>query len=495
MKKILFLFLMMFTTSVFSEGTVFTSNASISDVPASVFITNTSCVPLTVDDPANFDSCMKGFTGARWYDPIRFDYIVIGAMTCANGPYANQRYCSFPQLRASTGVVHSTGSAIRISYSVKTCPVGSSYNATTKSCSEPCDAKAGQTFNRSFAEKYPPPTAASGLTESFPGYAYTISQGGCEATNTKVTSCAAYMAPDVGGWGSGCNFEYKYTGRQSNVPDAPTTTTSNGVPVASNNPPPSTVTNPPKLEVDGSTTTTTTFVDRDPNSVTFEQVPGGILITYTENGQIVQQTKVNTKESPEGTIVTTTEVGTLVTPSITTVVYPTDVNSTSNSNVVIIPSLVSTLPTTVTIETTGLNGNTTTTTTTSGSGGGSGSGGSGGGKSDGSCTGIDCSDEVTLGSPGVPVSWWESKYPEGVSGTFQSFQAAHINNGPLGQWLKSWSMPSAGSVPTWTVSTAGLPINLGALTLTIDPSIWSIIRAIVLFSAVILAFRLITGIK
>lgn len=126
-----------------------------------------------------------------------------------------------------------------------------------------------------------------------------------------------------------------------------------------------------------------------------------------------------------------------------------------------------------------------------------GTGGTGTGVSNGTgtgkCSGIDCSDDFTLGPPGDPSSWWESRYPDGMASTFNDFSNSHVRSGPMGNWLSSWSLPSNGSVPIWSVLTAGLPFDLGILSFTVPLSVWLAVRAIVLFSAAIAAFRIIFG--
>jgi len=156
---------------------------------------------------------------------------------------------------------------------------------------------------------------------------------------------------------------------------------------------------------------------------------------------------------------------------------------------------------------------TTTTTTTSSSGSGSGSGGSGSGSGtiststtvttvnpDGS-TNTTTSEEGTTGSlqgggfdNSGAKSFWESEYPNGLSGVWSEHQAS-INNAPVSQWLNSWSFGSSGSCPSFNFNFDLGFVSFGSQSISPDLFcyVFPIVRLILIISSLLLARRLVFG--
>ncbi|MEW6470519.1 MAG: hypothetical protein AB1458_16530 [Bacteroidota bacterium] len=101
------------------------------------------------------------------------------------------------------------------------------------------------------------------------------------------------------------------------------------------------------------------------------------------------------------------------------------------------------------------------------------------------------------GPPGVvqPESWWEKKYPNGVAGVFNDFMI-HAQSTPLFGLAGGFTncLPSSGSCPSWVFSAnLGGNMNFGSFELQPPCWIWDAIKGIMIFSALLLARRLIFG--
>jgi len=139
-----------------------------------------------------------------------------------------------------------------------------------------------------------------------------------------------------------------------------------------------------------------------------------------------------------------------------------------------------------------------------GSGDGSGTGnGTGNGSGDGGTpgTGDDCTKTNTCpdaspgpGLPGIP-KLYDPKYPDGIQGVW-SEQINSLYSTPVFTLVKGF-LPTnidGGQLPCWNLDLdfGGL-LNFGSHDLCVDPSIWPVLRAIVLVSALLLAYKLVFG--
>lgn len=99
----------------------------------------------------------------------------------------------------------------------------------------------------------------------------------------------------------------------------------------------------------------------------------------------------------------------------------------------------------------------------------------------------------TVAGPAVSVSWYETKYPQGVTQLFSNFLAEN-NNSTTAQWLRSWSLPSGGSFPTWNFNfdIPGMG-NFGSGNLTPPAYVISAVRAIIILTGLFVARRIVFG--
>jgi len=132
-----------------------------------------------------------------------------------------------------------------------------------------------------------------------------------------------------------------------------------------------------------------------------------------------------------------------------------------------------------------------------GTSGGDGTGGTDGDPTDGTGDGTDGATEEF--NPGQlsgltgPSSWYESKYPDGVSGVVSNFQET-VSQGPFLAILDPLkSLPDQGSYPTWNFDA-----NMGSLgnysgTISVPDYVWIFVRFCILFTAAMTARKLIFG--
>lgn len=130
-----------------------------------------------------------------------------------------------------------------------------------------------------------------------------------------------------------------------------------------------------------------------------------------------------------------------------------------------------------------------------GLGGGTAGGGGGGGGGKVTCDSTNTCDDNDAGG-GLPSKpgLWEAKYPQGLSGVWDQ-RKQQLTAAPLGQ-LAGQLLPgfNGGSPPSWTFDFDFGPLgNFGQHQLTPDSNIWGMLRAIVIVSALIFAFRLVFG--
>ncbi|PHR16506.1 MAG: hypothetical protein COA38_21790 [Fluviicola sp.] len=85
-------------------------------------------------------------------------------------------------------------------------------------------------------------------------------------------------------------------------------------------------------------------------------------------------------------------------------------------------------------------------------------------------------------------SWWDSDYPDGIDGIWEDHQASLDSSETVG-WFSSWSFPNSGTYPSWTFDF----YLLGSKTLEIPQYIWNILRAIILFTALVYSRRIVFG--
>lgn len=143
-----------------------------------------------------------------------------------------------------------------------------------------------------------------------------------------------------------------------------------------------------------------------------------------------------------------------------------------------------------------------------GSGGGSGSGsgsGSGNGNGNGSCTGSDCPDNNGPGGPG------KVGMPGAGAGEIGDLYQREYKQGPVQLWSeKSASLKDSGlgglaqnlfpkvgdggTPPTWMIDLEFGPLgNYGVRDIAPEPWLWSVIRAITILSALVVARKLVFG--
>lgn len=145
-------------------------------------------------------------------------------------------------------------------------------------------------------------------------------------------------------------------------------------------------------------------------------------------------------------------------------------------------------PTTSTTTTNTSPDGTTTSTTTGGTGGDT-----GGGDGDGSCDGVDCGDDFVLPAPGAPASWWESRYPEGMSGAITGFINQRSSSGPISKFTGSWGFADSGTIPDFSLNLTIGPYNFGNHSFQVPVIIWAFLRTCILLTALFTARSLIFG--
>lgn len=179
----------------------------------------------------------------------------------------------------------------------------------------------------------------------------------------------------------------------------------------------------------------------------------------------------------------------------------------TNGNRECIPAVATPVPGTTPTADPSDNPNVTPLPTSTAGGGGTGTGGGGGGTGGGSgsgdgegqgvtCTDVNTCDDSDTGAslPSRP-QLYQPKYPDGLSGVWTT-QMNQLKQTPLAT-LGSRLLPDIGDGgvnPSFTFDLDfGGVMNMGTHTLEIDPNIWAIIRAIVLVSALIYAYKMIFG--
>ena len=220
---------------------------------------------------------------------------------------------------------------------------------------------------------------------------------------------------------------------------------------------------------------------------------------YTGTTQVETNTTVTSTQPDGAKTVTETKVTSVSAGGSSTEIFTSSGSSQSISTV----PAVTTTTTTQTVTNYDVFGNLTGSQTTSSTGSG-GTGGNSGGDTGGSvglgdgvgdCDPLNdsCGDGGGLSGVGDPVSWWDSKYPDGFGQEYNDF-INEQQNGPAGQFLGGFIFPSGGSLPSWQFNiNMGNNMNFGTFTLSVDATLLSIIRAIMIFTAFIMARRLIFG--
>ncbi len=374
------------------------------------------------------------------------------------------------------------------------CPIGKVWDDATQNCivKDLCGPKKDQKFTQTIMKKLPPigTSFPPSMTneELFPGFSFeNIDSDGCISYSSGTTSCSSYTTNSSGGFGPGCNFEYVYTGTQSQSPVTPTpppVTISSTPDLIKVKPPAVTTAGPPV--VDGNTTTqTTTTITPTTNTTIFDNSSTTITITESSGGNSTTTTTTTTVTDPVTGITSTTITGTTThTPTVITTTMPKVPPITPTINIT--PSI--SMPSTTSTTTTNTSPNGTTTSTTTGGGTGTGSG-------DGDCVGDQCGNSdfgpYDGRGPGDLYSPDESRTYTSVLRGFVD----RVSASPIFSAVTSFfKVDVSGTCPVWSINNA----YIGTITFDQHCSltmtqIWPYIKAIVLLAASFLAFRIAFG--
>jgi hypothetical protein len=105
------------------------------------------------------------------------------------------------------------------------------------------------------------------------------------------------------------------------------------------------------------------------------------------------------------------------------------------------------------------------------------------------------SEEEPFTGPAGPAcieSWWESAYPEGMTGIWDARSAALTGSG-LFAWLCDWGVPQSGAAPTWVIPLDLGIANFGSGDVSLPAWLWPVLKAILLVSTIFGARRIIFG--
>lgn len=108
---------------------------------------------------------------------------------------------------------------------------------------------------------------------------------------------------------------------------------------------------------------------------------------------------------------------------------------------------------------------------------------------------VTCSKDGTAGQPQFDSgdgSWWESQYPDGLSGIWDS-KSESLNNTAFHQWLDGFSFASSGVSPVWAVPMDLGIVNFGTVNLQVPDYVWSFIGLCMIITALFTARALIFG--
>lgn len=100
---------------------------------------------------------------------------------------------------------------------------------------------------------------------------------------------------------------------------------------------------------------------------------------------------------------------------------------------------------------------------------------------------------VSAGSSGGTDSWWETSYPEGFSGIVESHTNS-ISDSFKNSSFASTGLSDSGSVPSWSIDLNINPkMQFGVHVLKVDPSIWAVIKLILLCTTLFSCRKIIFG--
>lgn len=218
---------------------------------------------------------------------------------------------------------------------------------------------------------------------------------------------------------------------------------------------------------------------------------GDKLIVQNSDGSTTEtQLTTTTVTNPDGSKIVTQHTEYTYTPPTksTSTFQPTVPRFSNNTSVSGNPATGSKTTTTTYSSTGQQTGQTSTATGTD----------AGAGLGDEECTGPDCEPTEEGSAAGQPEfdsgdgSWWESDYPDGLSGIWASKQAA-LNDNELSSWLNSFNFANGGSVPTWSVSMNTGLVDFGSFDLEVPNYVWTFIGLCILLTSLFTARKLIFG--
>ena len=118
--------------------------------------------------------------------------------------------------------------------------------------------------------------------------------------------------------------------------------------------------------------------------------------------------------------------------------------------------------------------------------------GEGGADGDGECDPEKSPTCATDGDAGAPSSWWNSVYPDGITGIIDA-KKAHFQSSSAYESMTQEIDIGSGTVQPWQFCFNGSAMNFGCFDIEIPPYVLQFVRLCILFGAAILCRRLLIG--
>lgn len=99
----------------------------------------------------------------------------------------------------------------------------------------------------------------------------------------------------------------------------------------------------------------------------------------------------------------------------------------------------------------------------------------------------------SIAEPGIAATWWEPRYPDGMSGQITSFIAARSTAGPISNFVGSWGIAENGTVPEFGLNVQMGPFGFGYHSFAVPSIIWIFLKMCILLTALFTARSLIFG--
>ncbi len=245
---------------------------------------------------------------------------------------------------------------------------------------------------------------------------------------------------------------------------------------------------------DGTMIETETTVTNEVRGVGTDRVENEqVTVVQMSNGITKTETTVQTTiTNPDGSKAVQTETVTTYTNNgVETFTVQKPLGPVTNSAT----APVSSSTTNTTINNYGPDGKLTSSESSSSSTGDQVGGGSGSGSGQGGdCEGLECED--VMGGPEYQEggSWWESSYPDGLAGIFETHKEALIQASMIGVITDTAGISANGSFPLFTFPGYSIgPMSVPASQIELDSRVVPFMRIAFLFIAAVVCRRLIFG--